>query len=277
MVVTRPYSAPIEFPLFSFFMTLFRPCIDLHQGQVKQIVGGSLTDDAAQLQTNFASNQPAAYFADLYQRDGLQGGHVIQLGPGNRRAAQEALATYPGGLQLGGGVSLENAEEWLSSGASHVIITSWLFSPEGAFLEGRAAALAERVGKPRIVIDLSCRRTASGWTVAMNRWQTLTDLILSKACLERLSTYCDEFLVHAADVEGKCEGIDAELVAFLGAHCPIPVTYAGGVSRFEDLAAVQQLSHGRVDLTIGSALDVFGGKRVRYQDCVRWNCRSAAG
>ena len=81
-------------------------------------------------------------------------------------------------------------------------------------------------------------------------------------------------LVHAADVEGKCEGIDERLVEFLGSHCPIPVTYAGGARSFEDLATVDLLSEGKVDLTIGSALDIFGGMQVKYSDCVEWNQQS---
>lgn len=262
-----------SFQIFSFLrsMTLFRPCIDLHQGRVKQIVGSSLTEQESELRTNFESEHPAAYFAEMYQADDLRGGHVIKLGPGNEDAARAALAAYPEGLQIGGGINGDNAVSWLDAGASHVIVTSWLFDSDGRFLEERAAELAERVGKERIVIDLSCRRVGSGWVVAMNRWQTLTDLEISKATLERLSLYGDEFLVHAADVEGKCEGIDSGLVTFLGRNCPIPVTYAGGAASLDDLKRVHELSAGRVDLTIGSALDVFGGTGVRYADCLGWN------
>lgn len=254
-------------------MTRFRPCIDLHHGQVKQIVGGTLRDDDAGLQTNFTSDLPAANFAQRYATDGLTGGHVIQLGPGNTEAAKSALAAYPGGLQLGGGVTLENAAEWLEAGASHVIVTSWLFDGGARFQRDRLKALSEAVGAKRLVVDLSCREDADGWVVAMNRWQTRTDLRISAEVLESLAKYCDEFLVHAADVEGKCSGIDEALVTFLGERCPIPCTYAGGANAFTDLQNVETLSQGRVDLTIGSALDLFGGTGVRYADCLAWNRR----
>ena len=252
-------------------MTKFRPCIDLHNGSVKQIVGGSLSADGHGLLTNFESDQPAAYYADLYQKDQLLGGHVIKLGPGNDEAAREALAAYPGGLQVGGGIDLENAADWLQAGASHVIVTSWLFDAQGHFLPERLEQLVAELGRERLVLDLSCREQDRGWVVAMNRWQTPTDLNVDVATIQELANYCDEFLVHAADVEGKCEGVDARLVEFLGQHSPIPVTYAGGANAFEDLATVNRLSAGRVDLTIGSALDLFGGSQIRYTDCVAWN------
>ena len=252
-------------------MTLFRPCIDLHAGKVKQIVGGTLSDDGAGLQTNFESDRPAGYYGHLYQKDALTGGHVIKLGPDNDRAAREALAAYPRGLQIGGGIDRENAVSWLQAGASHVIVTSWLFDQTGHFRPERLAALVAEVGKARLVLDLSCRADGAGWIVAMNRWQTPTDLVLDAETLRELAHSCDEFLIHAADVEGKCEGIDARLVEFLGAHATIPVTYAGGVHALEDLQTVQDLSAGKVDLTIGSALDLFGGNQVRYEDCVAWN------
>lgn len=252
-------------------MTRFRPCIDLHNGVVKQIVGGTLSDDVASLKTNFESEHPASYFANRYREDGLTGGHVIQLGPGNKEAALSALAAYPEGLQLGGGVHLENAAGWLEAGASHVIVTSWLFDGGGHFLPERLEKLSAEIGKDRLVVDLSCRSLDEGWVVAMNRWQTLTDLSVTPEVLAEIADYCAEFLVHAADVEGKCEGIDGKLVHFLGKNCPIPVTYAGGARSFEDLATTDALSAGRVDLTIGSALDLFGGRAIRYLDCVAWN------
>lgn len=255
-------------------MTLFRPCIDLHNGIVKQIVGESLAENADGLLTNFASEYPASHYADIYCADGLRGGHVIKLGPNNDRAAREALEAYPEGLQVGGGICLENAAEWLQAGASHVIVTSWLFDNGGNFMQERLESMVAEVGKERLVIDLSCRASDMGWVVAMNRWQTLTDLSLDAASLDELSGSCSEFLIHAADVEGKCEGIDSALVTFLGKHCSIPVTYAGGASSFEDLAEVERLSGGKVDLTIGSALDLFGGSRISYEDCVTWNRRN---
>jgi len=252
-------------------MTRFRPCIDLHEGKVKQIVGGSLRDDGLGLGTNFESSESAAFYAERYRRDALTGGHVIQLGPGNESAAREALAAWPGGLQVGGGIRRDNAAEWLEAGASHVIVTSWLFDDQARFRPERLEELVAEVGRERLVVDLSCRRRDSGWVVAMNRWQTPTDLVIDASSLAALSRSCAEFLIHAADVEGKCEGIDTELVAFLGAHVRIPTTYAGGASEFADLRRVESLSNGRVDLTIGSALDLFGGSGVRYEDCVAWN------
>ncbi len=256
-------------------MTKFRPCIDLHDGCVKQIVGGSLRADGHGLKTNFESQHSSGYYADIYRQDGLTGGHVIKLGPGNDEAAREALAQYPGGLQIGGGIHRENADGWLRAGASHVIVTSWLFDADGRFLPERLDQLVAEVGKAHLVLDLSCRAQGEAWVVAMNRWQTLTDLSVDAATISELAASCDEFLVHAADVEGKCEGIDQRLVEFLGKHSPIPVTYAGGANAFDDLATVDRLSAGRVDLTIGSALDLFGGRQIKYADSVAWN-RSAA-
>ena len=254
-------------------MTRFRPCIDLHDGKVKQIVGGTLRDDEAGLQTNFESDQSAGSFAELYRKDSLKGGHIIKLGPNNDEAAREALAAYPGGMHVGGGINLVNASQWLEAGASHVIVTSWLFDEVGHLLPERLDALVAEVGKEHIVIDLSCRVMDDAWVVAMNRWQKQTDLPITDQTLKAIAGSCSEFLIHAADVEGKCEGIDEKLVTFLGQHSPIPATYAGGVHSFEDLATVEKLSGGKVDLTIGSALDIFGGSNVRYEDCVKWNQR----
>lgn len=249
-------------------MTRFRPCIDLHQGQVKQIVGSTLTDSGECLRTNFVATHPAEWFAGLYRRDNLRGGHVIKLGSGNEEAAKAALGAYPGGLQIGGGISLDNAQGWLDAGASHVIVTSALFDAEGRFLPRVAEALAEKVGRGRVVLDLSCRRHGGGWRVAMNRWQTLTDLEVTPVVLGHLASYCSEFLIHAADVEGKCQGVDVGLVSLLGAWRGLPVTYAGGISRMQDFDLIDTLSGGHVDATVGSALDIFGGSGVSYADLV---------
>jgi len=249
-------------------MTLFRPCIDLHAGRVKQIVGGSLTDAGAR--ENFVSSLPAAHYAELYAKDRLVGGHVIQLGPGNEDEARAALAAFPGGLHLGGGVTAESAQGWLDAGASHVIVTSFLF--DGVrFAPERLAQLTKVVPPERLVIDLSCRRVGAGWRVATNRWQTVTETAVSERLLRELSASCSEFLVHAADVEGLCEGIDEDLVRLLGDASPLPTTYAGGARDIADLERVRALSAGRVDLTFGSSLDLFGGTLVRYADCVAWN------
>lgn len=252
-------------------MTRFRPCIDLHEGKVKQIVGSTLKDEGAGPKVNFVSDRPPAWYAELYRRDGLTGGHVILLGKGNEQAAREALAAWPGGLQVGGGIRPCNAEEHLAAGASHVIVTSYLFETDGTFSETRLEKMTRAAGKDRLVIDLSCKATSDGWTVAMNRWQTLTDLRITPATLRHLASHCAEFLIHAVDVEGKCEGMDEALVRFLAEHSPIPATYAGGIRHLDDLRRLDELSSGRLDGTIGSALDLFGGTGARYEDCVAFN------
>ena len=254
-------------------MTQFRPCIDLHQGRVKQIVGGSLRDEGAGPTENFVSDQPAGWFAARFREDRLTGGHVIKLGPGNDSAALEALAAWPGGLQIGGGINEMNASEWLDAGASHVIVTSALFDSGRKFSEETLRGLVKKIGREKLVIDLSCRRTMDGWTVAMNRWQTLTDLGVDHRTLDRLAPFCDEFLIHAADVEGLCGGIDADLVDLLGRWGKRPITYAGGASTMEDLVRVSQAGCGMVDVTVGSALDLFGGRGLVYEDLVAWNRR----
>jgi phosphoribosylformimino-5-aminoimidazole carboxamide ribotide isomerase len=251
-------------------MTVFRPCIDLHDGQVKQIVGGSLSDSGAGLKTNFVSPHPPEHFATMYRRDGLIGGHVIKLGHGNDAAAKAAISAWPDGFHVGGGIDLDNAQPWIEGGASKIIVTSWLF-PDGEFSQTRLASLTQRVSRNRLVVDLSCRRRADQWLVATNRWQTVTSFAISETNLVTLAAYCSEFLIHAADVEGLCTGIDEELVTALGRWSPLPCTYAGGGKHIDDLLLVDRLSGGRVDLTFGSALDIFGGSQVRYADCVAWN------
>jgi phosphoribosylformimino-5-aminoimidazole carboxamide ribotide isomerase len=253
------------------YSPVFRPCIDLHEGQVKQIVGGTLGDDPAGLRTNFVSTRPAAWYAELYQRDGLWGGHVIMLGPGNERAAREALAAYPGGLQIGGGINLENARSWLEAGASHVIVTSWVFH-EGRLDWARLRALAEAIGPQRLVLDLSCRRRGPDYFVVTDRWQKFTEVTISPETLGQLADWCAEFLVHAVDVEGLCRGVDLDLVEKLAQWTPRPATYAGGARSLADLEAVTRLGQGKIDLTIGSALDIFGGS-LRYEDVVAFNRR----
>jgi len=255
-------------------MTKFRPCIDLHEGKVKQVVGGSFSAGSEKVEENFVSDRSAGYFAGLFRDDALKGGHMIMLGAGNEAAAYEALAAYPDGLQVGGGITEKNALLYLEAGASAVIVTSFLFDSDGCFLRDRLEALVRLVGKERLVLDLSCRSDGDAWVVAMDRWRKRTELELSTEVLEDLAGSCAEFLVHAADVEGKCEGIDARLVEWLGVASPIPVTYAGGARSMEDLGQVSKLSRGKVDLTIGSALDIFGGSGARYADCVAFN-RSA--
>jgi phosphoribosylformimino-5-aminoimidazole carboxamide ribotide isomerase len=249
---------------------MFRPGIDLHEGRVKQIVGGTLESQGRGLETNFVSDQGAAWFAELYRRDGLTGGHLIMLGAGNDAEARAALAAYPGGLQIGGGINATNARGWLDAGASHVIVTSWVFR-EGRVDHARLSELVKIVGRERLVLDLSCRKRGGQYFVVTDRWQKFTDVSLSDVTLEAFAGHCTEFLIHAVDVEGLCSGIDGELVEQLGQWSPIPVTYAGGVNSLADLETVTRLGQGRVDLTIGSALDIFGGKGVCYADAVAFN------
>ncbi|MBR4916992.1 MAG: phosphoribosylformimino-5-aminoimidazole carboxamide ribotide isomerase [Fibrobacter sp.] len=256
-------------------MTKFRPCIDLHDGKVKQIVGSSLNDSGAGLKTNFETDRSPAWFADLYKKDGIKGGHVIMLGKGNVEAAKAALAAYPGGLQVGGGITADNAMEYIDAGASHVIVTSWIF-PEGKLDRERLELLSSTIGREHLVLDLSCKRVNAleeslRWKIAINRWQTLIDIEITRDTLEDLSRYCAEFLIHAADVEGKQQGMDDELIMFLAKNSPIPCTYAGGAKSLADLEHCKQISNEKIDLTIGSALDLFGGKGVKYEDCVRFN------
>jgi phosphoribosylformimino-5-aminoimidazole carboxamide ribotide isomerase len=255
----------------------FRPCIDLHSGQVKQIVGSTLLDKKeetpASLATNFETDRPAASYAEMYQKDALEGGHVIMLGKGNDESAKSALAAYPNGLQVGGGINTSNAKEWLDAGASHVIVTSFVFHG-GEIDMKRLSDLVAITGKENLVLDLSCRRKPDDPTgpyyVVTDRWQTYTDVKVNSETLELLSSYCDEFLVHGVENEGKRCGILEDLVLLLGEYSPIPVTYAGGVKDITDLERVKSIGMGKVDLTIGSALDCFGGS-ISYDDVIEWH------
>ena len=242
---------------------------------MKQIVGGTLSDDPATLRTNFVSEKPAAAYAELYQRDGLEGGHVVMLGPGNEAAARAALAVYPGGLQIGGGINADNARGWLDAGASHVVVTSWV-SRDGQLDFDRVRALAAAIGQERLVLDLSCRRRNDDYWVVTDHWQTFTGFKMEPEGLARLAAYCAEFLVHAADVEGLRCGVDLGLVDKLARWSPVPTTYAGGARSLNDLEEVTRVGDGRIDLTIGSALDIFGGQGVRYADAVEFNRKLAA-
>ena len=253
---------------------MFRPCIDLHEGKVKQIVGGTFADDSTPPRTNFVSDRSSVYYAELYRQDGLKGGHVIMLGPGNDEAARAALRAYPGGLQIGGGINLDNAASYLDEGASHVIVTSWVFR-EGTVDWDRLNSLVAAIGRERLVIDLSCRRRGRDHFVVTDRWQKFTDLAVTGQTLDQFAGSCAEFLIHAVDVEGLCGGIDRELVQNLGVWSQVPVTYAGGANSITDLEEVTKLGQGKIDLTIGSALDIFGGTNVRYADVVAFNRRQA--
>ena len=248
----------------------FRPCIDIHNGQVKQIVGGSLLDQGDQAVENFAATQEADYFADMYKKDGLTGGHVILLNPASseyyaktKEQALKALRAYPEGLQIGGGITAENAAEYIAAGASHVIVTSYVFK-NGEIQWENLENLCAAVGKEHVVLDLSCRKKDDKYYIVTDRWQTFTNVVLDEAILEKLSGYCDEFLVHGVDVEGKASGIESELIEILSKETKIPVTYAGGISSLEDLEKIREIGKGKIDFTIGSALDLFGGK-IPYQ------------
>ena len=243
----------------------FRPCIDIHNGKVKQIVGGSLLDAGNYAEDNFVSDRDGDYYAGLYRDAGLSGGHIILLNKAGSQYYQEdvrqaclALGAFPGGLQIGGGMTDENAEFFLDQGASHIIVTSFVFR-DGMIDYGRLEKMVSVTGKDRLVLDLSCRRRDGDYYVVTDRWQKFTDVKLSEQVLSDLASCCDEFLIHAVDVEGKASGIEEDLAAMLGSWDGIPVTYAGGVGSFEDLRLLKKLGRGKVDVTIGSALDLFGG------------------
>ena len=247
----------------------FRPCIDLHDGVVKQIVGATLSDDQSQaLQTNFQAQKPAGWFADRYRQDNLTGGHVIQLGGGNAEAARSALSRWPGGMQVGGGINADNAAQWLDAGASHVIVTSWVFH-NGRIHMARLKQLSRTIGKARLVLDLSCRKHGDTYLVATDRWQKFTTEAVNYPLLDCLAEYCDEFLIHAVDAEGRCAGIETDLVAYLGCWEGLPVTYAGGIAGQKDIDLIESLGKGNLDFTVGSALDIFGGSGLRYKDLAR--------
>ena len=249
----------------------FRPCIDLHDGRVKQIVGSTLKDcDAATLTTNFSSEFPPSHYSRMYRQDNLVGGHIIMLGPGNEKAATDALAGWPGGLQLGGGITADNAGLWLERGASHVIVTSHVFH-DGQLDADRLARLCRLTGKDRLVLDLSCRWKNDGYYVVTDRWQNFTDLRISEAVLTELADSCDEFLIHAVDVEGKCMGVDERLIDLLASHATVPVTYAGGVGSMQDMELIRAAGKSRLDATVGSALDIFGGSGCTYEEVVAFH------
>lgn len=248
----------------------FRPCIDLRNGRVVQIIGGTLNDaDQNAAKVNFESDKSPADFARMYMADNLSGGHVISLGPGNTDSLLSALRAYPGGLQAGGGIDPENAFDYLDAGASHVIVTSYVFSG-GKMNYDRLKKLSDKVGSKRLVLDLSCRISNNDFFVVTDRWQKFTDVKVTEETLSELSRYCDEYLVHGVDVEGKRQGMQKDLVELLGRYCPIPVTYAGGIGTLFELDLIKKLGQGRVDATIGSALDIFGGG-IPYADAVQWH------
>ena len=243
----------------------FRPCIDIHNGSVKQIVGGSLKDYGDEAQENFVSGQDAAFYARLYREYEIANGHIILLNPvtssyyeKTKKQAIAALRAYPGGLQAGGGITPENAGEFLDAGASHVIVTSYVFK-DGQIRYDRLDDLVRAVGRRKLVLDLSAGKRNGRYYIVTDRWQKYTETELTEQTLNELASYCDEFLVHAVDVEGKANGIEEELAILLGNFETIPVTYAGGVHSYEDLRLLKELGRNRVNVTVGSALDLFGG------------------
>ncbi|SFL43608.1 1-(5-phosphoribosyl)-5-[(5-phosphoribosylamino)methylideneamino] imidazole-4-carboxamide isomerase [Paenibacillus sp. 1_12] len=246
----------------------FRPCIDLHQGKVKQIVGETLSAANHDVVENFVSEYDSAHYAAMFKQDQLRGGHVIMLGSGNEQAATQALRTYPGGLQIGGGITADNAVSYLEQGASHVIVTSYIFR-DGELDMHNLRRIVEAVGKERLVIDLSCKAKDGVWYVVTNQWKTFSSFEVNHANIRELESYCDEFLVHAVDVEGKRTGIHESLVRHLADWVTIPTTYAGGARSMEDLELFGSIVHGNMDITVGSALDIFGGS-LPYKDVVAY-------
>lgn len=251
----------------------FRPCIDIHNGKVKQIVGASLKDEGNVAAENFVSEKSAADYAKLYRKYGLKGGHVILLNGKDSDFYEEtkkqvfsALSAYPGGLQAGGGITAENAAQFLEAGASHVIVTSYVFQG-GQILEENLQKLVKAVGKERLVLDVSCKKKNDSYYIVTDRWQKETEIKIENVLFEKLSLFCDEFLIHAVDVEGKRNGMEEELIKKLAKWQGIPITYAGGVQNLEDLKKISELGAGKIDVTIGSALSVFGGT-LKFEDVV---------
>ncbi len=244
----------------------FRPCIDIHNGKVKQIIGSSLRDEGDEAGENFVSDHDGAYYAKLYRERGLKGAHVIMLNPSSspfyeatRAQALGALGAYPGGLQIGGGINPGNAAFFLEKGASHVIVTSYVFAG-GHISYDNLREISEETGSERLVLDLSARKRDGRYYVVTDRWQKFTDEVLDPELLERLSGFCAEFLVHGVDAEGKSQGFDEELVELLSSYEGLPVTYAGGISDIEALRSLKAKGHDRIGVTVGSALDIFGGR-----------------
>ena len=251
----------------------FRPCIDIHNGHVVQIVGSSLKDEGDSACENFVSEKDSAYYANLYREHSLDGGHIIILNgkdseyyEATKAEALKALKAYPGGMQIGGGITAENASEYINAGASHIIVTSYVFS-DGKICYNNLERLVEAVGKEHIVLDVSCRMLGGKYYVVTNRWQVFTDVIFDEQLIEELSAYCDEILVHAVDVEGMKAGINEKIAAVLGTSS-IPVTYAGGISTYEDIEKIRSIGKGKIDFTIGTALDIFGGN-LKMEEVIR--------
>lgn len=253
----------------------FRPCIDIHNGKVKQIVGGSLQDAGDCAKENYVAEHEADYYAAIYQKNNIQGAHIILLNgkdspyyEATKEQAFLALKTYPGAMQVGGGITAENAKEYLEAGADKVIVTSYVFR-DGIFYKENLEKLVRAVGKENLVLDLSCRKRGGNYYVVTDRWQKFTDMTICEANLDLLSGYCSEFLIHAVDVEGKNSGVEEELLNMLGAWNKIPITYAGGVHSFEDLEMIKRVGAGKIHATIGSALDLYGGS-MKFEEVLQF-------
>ncbi len=242
-----------------------RPCIDIHNGKVKQIVGSTLSDKGDIASENFVSDKGSEYYARMYAKLGLKGGHIILLNSVDspyyektREHGIRALMAEPGLMQIGGGINDENAADFIEAGASHIIVTSFVFKG-GQIDFGNLKKLLNAVGKDRIVLDLSCKKRGGAYYIVTDRWQKFTDVVLCEKTMEELSCYCDEFLIHAADVEGKQNGIEEDVAEILSSWGRIPITYAGGIKNVSDILKLKQIGKGMIDVTVGSALDIFGG------------------
>ncbi len=262
----------------------FRPCIDIHNGSVKQIVGSSLTDQENAPKENFVSKKDASYYANLYKEHGLTGGHIILLNKegtpeyeATKAAAVSALAAFPGGMQIGGGINDKNAASYIEAGASHVIVTSYVFS-QGRINYENLRKMHEAVGKEHLVLDLSCQyceaseNGPAGYYIVTDRWQNVTKERVSEPLLDELAFYCSEFLIHAVDVEGKNSGIERKLVELLCEWNQLPITYAGGIHDIKDIEEIRTLGKGLMNFTVGSALDLFGGQ-LKFEDICKMSER----
>ncbi|MBT3539096.1 phosphoribosylformimino-5-aminoimidazole carboxamide ribotide isomerase [bacterium] len=238
----------------------FRPCIDILNGKVTQIVGETLATNSL-VAENFVTNKNAAYFADLYKKNNLAGGHIIMLDKTEKTKSQtiEALKTFPQDFQVGGNINSDNAQEFINAGASHIIVTSYIFK-DNKLSPLRLQRLMSAVKKEKIVLDLSCRKKNNEYYVVTNRWQIFSNFKVTSKNLETLSNYCDEFLIHGVDSEGKLQGVEIDLLNILKDFTGIPITYAGGIRDMNDIEKIKQTGNGYINFSVGTALDIFGGE-----------------
>lgn len=254
----------------------FRPCIDIHNGQVKQIVGSSLRDKGDKATENFVATNDASFYARLYKEHNLKGAHVIMLNSkdseyyeATKAQALLALSEYKDSLQVGGGIDDKNAKFFIDNGASHVIVTSFAFK-DGRIQYENLAALVKAVGKEHIVLDLSAGKKDGEYVIVTDRWQKYSEVNITINLFTQLSSYCDEFLVHGIDTEGLKKGPDMELIKILSdvsGKIATPITYAGGIANTNHIKMIEELSEGKLNYTIGSALDIFGGSLSFEEVC----------